>query len=105
TSQTIRWLIRVLMRDLTDEFAMTGQARVLCNAAIEGGYANGFLKSAKGEGAAVIESVQGFNCILGKEGIVRRVTIVAGRHGVMRRAAPAVKFVAHDVAIRARAGI
>lgn len=90
------------MRDLADEFAMTGQTRMLCHAAIECRNANGFGKSAEGERAAVIEPIQGFDRVCGDERIVGRVTVVTGCHGVMRRAIPAVKLVSHNVTIGAR---
>lgn len=93
------------MRDLTDKFAVTSQTCALCHGAVELCHADRFLKAAECERAAVIKAVQCFNRILGDKGIVGSVTIVAGCHILMRRAIPAVKFLAHDVTVGARAGI
>ena len=59
---------------------------------------------AGGEVKRVEETVGGFHGVLAEE-VVRRVAIVTGGDGAVTRFHPAVVIIAHDVAVRARAGI
>ena len=70
-----------------DNILMASPACLLGDFVISRGDLNGFVKSLGRKGKRVIESIYALGCVFAHE-IVRRMTIVADRHGVVARTWP-----------------
>lgn len=79
-------------------------ARVFGDCPVSRGHLDGFMKPAGGKGQRMIESIDGLGCIFAYK-IVGSVTIVAHRHGMMRRLGPPIELRVHNVTVGTRLGI
>ena len=99
--QAIGGFIAVDVIHLVGDGRVAVETTVLGHAAIERRDLNGFGKISEREGGAVAESIQPFDSVLGYDGIMGRVAIVARRHRLVAAVVPAVILIAHDVTIDA----
>ena len=87
--------------DRLGDLGVAGAAGVLGDASVSLGDAKGIGIAADREVERVPEAVARLHRVLGNQR-VRRVTVVARRHGVMAPLGPRGEVLAHDVAVRAR---
>jgi hypothetical protein len=99
-ADTIQCRILAMTQDFTNYAAMTLDAVVPQNHAVASTDANGFVEVLKREALGMPKPIFRFGQVFADE-VMRRVTVIARRHGVMAGFLPTVVFIAHDMAIDA----
>ena len=90
---------RMMLGDFTDEIAVAANTICFENTAIVRPQPNGLVKILQRKTLRVPNAVFGFGEILGDEGVVGSMAIVAGGDRVVTGFLPAVEVIAHDVAV------
>lgn len=100
TTHTLQRLFRNKMLDCADRRCMTIFAVLLGDSGIKLSNMDVFRIVVKCEGKAVVETVDAFDDPLVKIA-VGSVTVIARRHRLVRRVAPPIELLAHDMAVHA----